>query len=92
MKLSDASRDPGFARLKDGNHHVMCVVTEIELANLCLKGARHRGFDHGIKKMATTLVTKLGKRWINMRKSLVSSLLSQFIFSQKSPLLNFSPV
>jgi hypothetical protein len=62
MKLSDASRDPGFDRLKDGNNLVLRGVIEMELNNLCPKGARHRGFDHRIKKMATAFVTKLIKK------------------------------
>jgi hypothetical protein len=68
MKLSDASRDLGLARLEDGNNLVLRVVMKMEFDNLCLKGARHRGSDHRIKKTATAFVMKLRTRWINMRK------------------------
>jgi hypothetical protein len=73
IKLSDASRDPRFARFQDGDNLVLCVVTEMELANLCLKGARHREFDQGTKETEPAFVTKLRKRWINITQSLVSS-------------------
>jgi hypothetical protein len=82
MKFSDASRDSWSVSSEESNNLVLCVMTEVKFDELCL----HRVKDGRLSdRISFTAIAFLSRKWtvaINVRKSIVSSFLLQYVLNK----------